>query len=171
MKRTFASIFVLIAATAVGAACGSKGGGEPADPVDPPLTRPDTRTDLKKTMLDRLAVAAKCGEPGSQHRLWCAAAKDWDSGTAADISEGAHVFLGLSIALLEDGDDQDALADNVLLTAFAVSKKGDVAKAVITDVGAQGGEEKKMVDDATASVTQVLSGHAKVAQVAKPLHG
>lgn len=146
------------------AACGPR----PSGGAEEPAGRPVATGDLETRMLARLEKAA-CAERDFAH--WCTIARGWASGTAADLPDGDHIWVGLSLALVEEGDDESNLKDNVLFAAFATRNKGggDI-RAVITDVDPSGAEEREMTLAAREAVAAVLRGQGNVARVAKPLH-
>lgn len=150
----------------VAASCSGKSGGP--DPVEP--DRPAPAGNLEARMLARLKVAAECGAGAREHAHWCTVAEGWATGTAAELPDGDHVWVGLSLALVEEGDDESNLADNVLFAAFAARNKGggDI-RAVITDVDPSGAEEREMVAAARDAIAAVLRGQGNVARIAKPL--
>jgi hypothetical protein len=143
---------------------------KPAPPDPDPIVAPPTPTgDLPARMLRRLSVAAECSSGSGVQRHWCAAADRWDSGVAGELPAGANVFVGLSLGLLEEGNDEDALKDNVFLAAFGVNSADGKVTALITDINPRGVDERKMVDEAIAQVADVLKGKAASIQLAPPL--
>jgi len=116
--------------------------------------------DSRTATLAKLRTAAKCDDPASPWRVWCAVA-DADKGTAEDLPK-PRALVGLTLELAYGGDVAKALRDKVSLAALAIDADGKVKLTAITPSNA---EEKKLMAEAVVNLAMVFKGKAALAKL------